>query len=206
MYWCRATRPAAPTEEFVIGNVIVIELVTLDGVVEDPDGSAATPGGGWAFRHGPEPVAGDKFELGSALDTGVMLLGRTTWELFATIWPGRTDEFATRLNTIPKLVASRSLGDAGKWQNSAVIEGDLIPTVRRHAATRDVIVTGSISVAHTLAEHGLVDEYRLMVFPTVLGSGRRLFTDRPTELRLDTVERKGSAALMYYRRLTPESR
>jgi dihydrofolate reductase len=179
-------------------NLIVIEFVTLDGVVEDPDGSGATPGGGWAFRHGPEAVAGDKFQLGPLLDTGVLLLGRTTWELFAKLWPGRTDEFSTKMNAIPKLVASRTLTSVDGWQNSALVEGDLVTAVRE--ADRDVIVTGSISVVHALARQGLVDEYRLMVFPTVLGSGRRLFTDVPAELRLCSAEQKGNAALLRYRK------
>lgn len=179
-------------------NLIVIEFVTLDGVVEDPDGSGATPGGGWAFRHGPEAVAGDKFQLGPLLDTGVLLLGRTTWELFAKLWPGRTDEFSAKMNAIPKLVASRTLTSVDGWQNSSLVEGDVVTAVRE--ADRDVIVTGSISVVHTLARHGLVDEYRLMVFPTVLGTGRRLFADTTADLRLSSVERKGDAALLRYRK------
>ena len=77
-------------------SVIVIQFITLDGVVSDPDGSGGTPAGGWAFRHGPETVAGDKFRLGSTLDGGVMLLGRTTWQLFSRLWPGRDDPFAAR--------------------------------------------------------------------------------------------------------------
>ncbi|HEX6353851.1 dihydrofolate reductase family protein [Actinophytocola sp.] len=156
----------------------------------------------WAFRHGPEAVAGDKFGLGALLDTGVMLLGRRTWELFAKIWPGRADEFATKLNNMDKLVASRSLAHASGWQNSTVIDDDLVTAVRRRKARQDVIVTGSISVVHTLARHGLIDEYRLMVFPTVVGSGSRLFTGdtAPTDLRLSSIERKGAAALLWYRR------
>lgn len=179
-----------------MGNLTVIEFTTLDNVVEDPDGSGGTPGGGWAFRHGPEAVAGDKFGLGPLLDTGVLLLGRATWELFSKLWPGRTDEFSAKMNAIPKLVASRTLTSTDAWQNSTVIEDDLITTVR--GTDRDIIVTGSISVVHTLAEHGLVDEYRLMVFPTVLGSGQRLFTGDP-QLQLHAVEQKGAGALLRYR-------
>lgn len=89
-------------------SVIVIEFITLDGVVSDPDGSGRTPAGGWAFRHGPETVAGDKFRLGSVLDNRVMLLGRTTWQLFSQLWPGRDDPFSARMNAVPKLVATRS--------------------------------------------------------------------------------------------------
>src|SRR5262245_48982109 len=106
-----------------MGKVIVIEFVTLDGVVEDPDGSGGNPWGGWAFRHGPEAVAGDKFGLGELLDTGVMLLGRETWQLFSKLWPGRTDEFSQKMNGMSKLVASRSLSDVSDWANSTLLTG-----------------------------------------------------------------------------------
>jgi dihydrofolate reductase len=183
-----------------MGNVIVIEYVTLDGVVEDPDGSGGTPTGGWLFRHGPEPVTGDKFGMGPVLDTGVMLLGRTTWEIFAKIWPNQTDEFSTALNNIPKLVASRSLTSTDAWQNSSLIEDDVIGTVR--SKDRDVIVTGSLGIVRELAEHDLIDEYRLIVLPTVAGSGRRLFADGtpPVDLELASVEQKGAGVLLRYRR------
>jgi dihydrofolate reductase len=181
-----------------MNDVIVIQFTTLDGVVEDPDGSAGTPDGGWAFRHGPEAVAGDKFKLGALLDTGALLLGRGTWELFSKLWPTRTDEFSTRMNKAPKRVASRTLTDVGAWENSAVLTGDLTDEVRRLREERDVIVIGSTSVVHTLAERGLVDEYRLLVFPVVLGTGRTWFTG-PGDLHLVSAERNGAAALLRYR-------
>jgi dihydrofolate reductase len=183
-----------------MSNVIVIEFVTLDGVVEDPDGSGGTPTGGWMFRHGPEAVEGDKFGMGPALDTGVMLLGRTTWEIFAKIWPNRTDEFSTALNNIPKLVASRSLTSTDAWQNSSLIKDDVISTVRTE--DRDVIVTGSLGIVRELAEHDLIDEYRLIVFPTIVGTGRRLFADGtpPVDLELASVQQKGAGVLLRYRR------
>lgn len=183
-------------------SMIVIEFVTLDGVVEDPDGSGATPAGGWAFRFGPEAVAGDKFKLGTALETGVMLLGRRTWELFSRLWPTRTDPFSTAMNSIPKLVVSRSLTDTTAWSNSAVLDGDLFTEVPRVAADRDVIITGSLSVVRALAEHDLVDEYRLITFPTVVGSGQRLFADgvKPVNLELTSVEQLGAASLARYQR------
>ena len=78
-------------------SVIVIEFVSVDGVIQDPDGVEGTPQGGWAFRHGPEPVAGDKFRLGPLLDTATMLLGRTTWQKFADLWPNRSDDFYSRV-------------------------------------------------------------------------------------------------------------
>lgn len=156
-----------------MSKVVVSEFVSLDGVVEDPDGSGGTPYGGWAFRH-PEVVAGDKFQLGTLLDTGVMLVGRRTWQLFSGLFPSRTDPFSTALNRIEKLVPSRSLTDVSAWPNSTLLAEDPVEEVRRRLRTQDVLVVGSASVVPLLAANDLVDEYRLMVFPVVLGSGRRL--------------------------------
>ncbi len=183
-----------------MNRITVIQFITLDGVVEDPDGSAGTPGGGWAFRYGPEAVAGDKFKLGVRLDTGALLLGRGTWQLFAKIWPGRSDEFSAKMNTAPKWVVSRTLTDVSAWHNSRVMGGELATETQRLRRERDVIVIGSTSVVHTLMEHDLVDEYRLLIFPTVLGQGRRLFTSPggAADLRLVSAEPSGAAALLCY--------
>jgi dihydrofolate reductase len=153
-------------------SVIVIEFITVDGFTSDPDGSGGTSTGGWAFRHGPETIAGDKFQLGSVLDDGVLLLGRKTWQLFSQIWPGRDNPFAARMNAVPKLVASRTLTDASAWGISLVVD-DAIDAVKREP--RDVIVAGSISIVQRLISADLVDEYRLLTFPTILGAGERLF-------------------------------
>lgn len=179
-------------------SVIVIEFITLDGIVSDPDGSGGTPAGGWAFRHGREAVAGDKFRLGSTLDDGVMLLGRATWQLFSRLWPGRDDPFSARMNAVPKLVASRTLTDASAWANSQVIDGELIDTVKREQ--RDVIVPGSLSVVRALMAQGMVDEYRLLSFPTVLGTGERLFPAGGPPRYLDclSAERCGATVLTRY--------
>ncbi|POX45893.1 dihydrofolate reductase family protein [Streptomyces sp. Ru72] len=181
-------------------SVIVIEFVSLDGIVSDPDGSGGTPGGGWAFRHGPGTVAGDKFRLGSALDDGVLLLGRTTWQLFSRIWPGRDDPFARRMNAVPKLVVSRSLTSTSAWENSRVVDGSLIDAVKREE--RDVIIAGSVSVVRALMAGELIDEYRLLTFPTVLGTGQRLFPDGGPRVDLEcrSAERAGAAVLVRYRR------
>jgi dihydrofolate reductase len=178
-------------------SVIVIEFITLDGIVSDP-GDAAK--GGWAFRHGPGTAAGDKFQLGSTLDNGVLLLGRTTWEVFSRIWPTRTDPFSTRMNAVPKLVVSRSLIDASAWANSEVIDGDHIEAVKREQ--RDVVVTGSLSVVRTLMAADLIDEYRLLTFPTILGTGERLFPAdcRPAYLECRSAEQIGAAVLARYTR------
>jgi dihydrofolate reductase len=179
-------------------SIIVIEFITLDGIVSDPDGSAGTATGGWAFRHGPDTVAGDKFRLGSTLDDGVMLLGRTTWQLFSRLWPGREDPFSTRMNAVPKLVASNTLTDASAWANSQILDGDLIHAVEHER--RDVIVTGSLSVVHTLMAADLIDEYRLLTFPTILGTGQRLFPagGPPAYLECRSAERAGAAVLTRY--------
>jgi dihydrofolate reductase len=181
-------------------SVIVIEFITLDGIVSDPDGSQGTPAGGWAFRHGPETVAGDKFRLGSTLDEGVLLLGRATWQLFARLWPGRGDPFSARMNAVPKLVATRTLADTSAWANSQLITGDLIATVKREP--RDVIITGSLSVVRALMAEDLIDEYRLLSFPTILGTGERLFPAGrpPVYLECRTAEQAGAAVLAQYRR------
>jgi len=180
-----------------MGTLIVIEFVTLDGVVDDPDGSQGTPDGGWAFRFGPEAVAGDKFALGEVLETATLLLGRGTWELFSRLWPPRTDPFSTALNAMPKLVASRTLADVGAWQNSTVLAGDLVTEAKKLREERDVVVTGSHDVVVQLAEADLVDQYRTLVFPVVLGHGRRLFS-RPLDLRLVSVEPAGQAVRMVH--------
>jgi dihydrofolate reductase len=181
-------------------SVIVIEFITLDGIVSDPDGSQGTPAGGWAFRHGPETVAGDKFRLGSTLDEGVLLLGRATWQLFSRLWPGRDDPFSARMNAVPKLVATRTLTDTSAWANSQVIAGDLIAAVKREP--RDVIITGSLSVVHALMAEDLIDEYRLLTFPTILGTGERLFPagSPPVYLECLSAEQAGAAVLTRYRR------
>jgi dihydrofolate reductase len=183
-----------------IVSVIVIEFITLDGIVTDPDGSGGTPAGGWAFRHGPEAVVGDKFRLGSVLDEGVLLLGRKTWELFSRIWPGRGDPFSARMNAVPKLVATRTLTSTSAWANSQSIDGGIIDAVKRER--RDVIITGSLSIVHELMGSDLIDEYRLLTFPTILGTGGRLFPagGPPVDLELVSAGQAGAAVLARYRR------
>ena len=185
-----------------MSRLIVIEFISLDGVTHDPDGSDGSPLGGWAFRYGPEAVAGDKFALGEVLDTGTMLLGRRTWQLFAGIWPGRDDPFSAKMNAMPKLVVSRSLEHAAEWQNSTVLQGDLVTEVQKRKQTHDIVITGSASVVRTLMAHDLVDEYRLLVFPLVLGTGTRLFPDGtpPVNLALVSAETSGAAVRIIYTR------
>jgi dihydrofolate reductase len=188
-----------------MSRVIVIEFVSLDGVMHDPDGSEGSKQGGWAFRYGRETIAGDKFVLGEVLDTGAMLIGRRTWQLFAKIWPTRDDEFSAKMNAIPKLVVSRSLEQADAWQNSAVLAGDLVTEVEKRKQARDIVVVGSASVVRTLAAHDLVDEYRLLIFPLVLGEGTRLFPEGapPVNLALTSAQTTGPAVRLIYTRPDP---
>ena len=184
-----------------MGRVIVIEFVSIDGVMEDPDGRGGFDRGGWAFRYGAEAVAGDKFKLGELFDTGALLFGRQTWQQFSRLWPLRDDAFSAKMNAIPKLVASRTLTRVNEWQNSQLLHGDLVAEVVERKATQDLIVVGSASVAQTLIAHDLVDEFRLKVFPLVIGTGTRLFEDgTPVELELISTEQSGAAALLTYQR------
>jgi len=183
-------------------RTIVIAFSTLDGFIQDPDGRGGTPNGGWMFRHGPEAVTGDKFRLGPLFASGVLLLGRKTWQLFAGIWPNRTDDFSKSMNRIPKLVASRTEVDFRSWENSSRIEGELFEAIEAQKATRDVIITGSASVVHELIQRDRVDEYRILVLPTILGAGTRLFENgvAPRDLQLVSVEKSGAGALLRYER------
>jgi dihydrofolate reductase len=179
-------------------SITVMAFITLDGVVTDPDGRAGTPFGGWAFRHGPQAVAGDKFRMGRTLDDGVLLLGRKTWQLFSQLWPARDDPFSAKMNAVPKLVASRTLTDTSAWANSQVIEGDVVDAARREQ--RDIMITGSLTVVHALMAENLIDEYRLLTFPTVAGSGDRLFpaAGKPVYLDCVSAEQAGPAVLARY--------
>jgi dihydrofolate reductase len=161
----------------MMGKLIVTEFITLDGVIEDPGGSENLDRGGWAFQfeRGEE---GDKFKLDETLDAQVQLLGRVTYEGFAAAWPSRTDEvgFADKMNTMPKYVVSSTLKDL-TWDNSTLIAGDVAGEVAKlkEQVVGDILVHGSATLVQSLVEHDLVDELRLMVFPTVLGGGKRLF-------------------------------
>jgi dihydrofolate reductase len=181
-------------------SVIVISFVTLDGVVADPDGSGGTEHGGWMFRFGREAIDGDKFQIGRILDEGAMLLGRGTWQQFSRLWPAREGEFAGRMNTAVKLVASRKKVDVSAWSNSNLIGGDVVEAVK--SEQRDLVVLGSVSIVRQLAAADLVDEYRLITVPTVVGAGERLFADDAAYAEFECVagELTGPLALACYRR------
>jgi dihydrofolate reductase len=166
-------------------KLIVTEFVTLDGVMEAPGGEPTHPHTGWVFDYiGDEQ---NQFKLQEILEADAHLLGRVTYESFAGAWPQRTGEFAEKMNSMPKYVVTTTL-DELEWNNSTPINGNVAEEVRKLKEQDDgpILVAGSRTLVHTLMEHDLIDEYRLMVFPVVLGSGKRLFGDRSdaTALRL----------------------
>jgi dihydrofolate reductase len=185
-----------------MNRVIVVEFVSLDGVTHDPDGSDGSAQGGWAFRYGREAVTGDPFGLGELLDAGALLLGRRTWQQFTKIWPGRDDPFSAKMNAMPKLVASRSLEHVDEWQNSTVLEDDLAAEVRKRKRAQEIVVMGSASVVSTLMANDLVDEYRLLVFPLVLGEGTRMFPEGTgqADLALVSAQTSGPTVRLIYER------
>ena len=158
-----------------MGRIVVTEFASLDGVVEDPGGSENFKHGGWSFEidRGEE---GNKFKLDEALEADALLLGRVTYEGFADAWPSREGEFADKFNSMPKYVVSSTLKDQ-EWTNSTVLDGDLVEEVSKLKEEQDgnIVVHGSAQLVQSLLDHDLVDELRLMVFPVVLGTGKRLF-------------------------------
>jgi dihydrofolate reductase len=184
-----------------MGRIVVTEFVSLDGVVEDPGGSEDFKYGGWSFEfdRGEE---GDKFKLDEALEADALLLGRVTYEGFAAAWPSRDGEFADKFNNMPKYVVSSTLENPD-WSNSTVLKGDVAEEVAglRQRIDGDIVVHGSAKLVQTLLDDGLVDELRLMVFPVVLGAGKRLFGDTSDKARLRLTDSKivgdGVAILVY---------
>ncbi len=187
-------------------RLVVSEFVTLDGVMEDPGGAEGFDRGGWAFRfdRGPE---GDRFKLDELMAGDALLLGRRTYEGFAKAWPSRTDDagFADKMNSMPKYVVSETLQDPD-WNNSTVIRGDVAGQVAKLKEQRggDILVAGSGQLARTLLQEDLVDELRLMVFPVVLGSGKRLFEDGLDQTSLRLVDARPVGAGVLILRYRPE--
>jgi dihydrofolate reductase len=187
-----------------MGQVVVTEFITLDGVIEDPGGSEGFERGGWAFAF-DRGAEGDRFKLDELGTADAQLLGRRTYEGFAAAWPERTDEagFADRMNSMPKFVVSSTLTDP-TWANTTVIHGGLAAEVGKLCAQfeRDILVAGSAQLVQSLLQEGLVDELRLMVFPVVLGRGRRLFLDdaQRNDFELAETRQTGSVAILTLRK------
>jgi dihydrofolate reductase len=158
-----------------MGRIVVTEFVSLDGVMEAPGGGENYKHQGWTFQidRGAE---GDQFKMQEIREADAQLLGRVTYQGFAAAWPKVEGEFADKMNNMPKYVVSSTLNE-GEWNNTTMLGGDVVEEVEK--LKRDVggviLVAGSARLVQTLIEHGLVDELRLMVFPVLLGSGKRLF-------------------------------
>jgi dihydrofolate reductase len=184
-----------------MGRIVVTEFVSLDGVMEDPGGAEDYRHGGWTFKF-DRGADGDKFKLDEAMAAEALLLGRTTYEGFAAAWPSMQGEFADKFNNMPKYVVSSTLSEPA-WMNTTVLAGDVVTEVAKlkDSLAGEISVHGSAQLAQTLLEHSLVDELRLMVFPVVLGSGKRLFAagEEKQTLRLSSSKTVGDGiAILIY--------
>ena len=189
-----------------MGKIIISENISLDGVVQDPTGEEGFRLGGWFGQFGGKDIEEwAKVALDEALRAEALLLGRRSDEWFAARWPSRDGEWADRLNSLPKYVVSSTL-DQAKWANSTVLKGDVVTEVSklRQELDGDIVVYGSTRLVHTLMEHDLVDELRLTVYPVVLGSGERLFSETSDKIpmRLISTQTVGDGlALLTYERV-----
>ena len=186
-----------------MGRIVVTEFISLDGVIEAPGGGEDYKYGGWTFEidRGDE---GNRFKLDETMSSAALLLGRRTYEGFAAAWPERDGEFADKFNTMPKYVVSSTLRDP-EWTNSTVLSGDVVDEITKLKQEQDgdIVVHGSAQLVQSLIENDLVDELRLMVFPVVLGTGKRLFGETTGKKRLrlssSTVVGDGVAIQVYTR-------
>jgi dihydrofolate reductase len=184
-----------------MGRIVATEFVSLDGVMEDPGGSEDYRYRGWSFefKRGEE---GDQFKLDETMASDALLLGRVTFEGFADSWPGREGEFADKFNNMPKYVVSSTIENP-EWTNSTVIKGDISEEVSRLKERHegDIVVHGSAQLVQALLDNDLVDELRLMVFPVLLGTGKRIFGETSDKKPLRLVDSKtvgdGVAILVY---------
>lgn len=174
-----------------MGKIVITTNVTLDGVVQDPDGQEGFRHGGWFGQSGGKDLeAWARLETGEALGAEALLLGRRSEEWFAARWNDRSGEWADKLNSMPKYVVSSTL-EHPRWSNSVVLKGDVVDEVSKlkRELGGDILVYASYQLARTLFEHDLVDELRLVVFPVLLGTGERLFgetSDKKPMRLLDT--------------------
>ena len=173
-----------------MGKVVVSEFISVDGVIEDPGGAEGFERGGWAFKF-DQGEDGQQFKFDELMAAESLLLGRVTYQGFAAAWPTMegTGEFGERMNGMPKHVASATLTEL-EWSNSRLLGSDVVASVAdlRAAPGGDVLVAGSAQLAQALAANGLVDEYRLMMFPILLGAGKRLFGDAGAPVELEKVD------------------
>jgi dihydrofolate reductase len=168
-------------------KLIVSEFMTLDGVIEAPGGEPTHPHTGWVFDFmGKEQ---EQYKLDEVREAEALLLGRVTYEGFSEAWPPRSGAFADKMNSMPKFVASTTLRDP-EWENTTVLDGDVAAQVAELKQEGDgpILIAGSCTLVQSLMPHGLIDEYRLMIFPVVLGSGKRLFPETPDKTQLELAD------------------
>ncbi len=179
-------------------RVVVSEFVSIDGVMEDPGGAEDFDRGGWAFKFA-RGAEGDKFKLDEVMESDALLLGRVTYEGFAEAWPGRTDEvgFADKMNEMAKFVVSSTL-DRPEWNNSTVLGPNAAEEVAKlkEQPGGDILVAGSCQLVQALSQADLIDEYRLMIFPIILGAGKRLFAEGADTKALRLTESKPAGETM----------
>jgi dihydrofolate reductase len=186
-----------------MGKIVISTNVSLDGVVQDPDGGEGFRLGGWFVQDGGKDLEEwGKVEYAEALSTAALLLGRRSDEWFAARWASKPGEWADRLNSLPKYVVSSTLEEP-RWTNATVLKGDVVDEVTRlkQELDGDIVVYASYQLGRTLMEHDLVDELRLFVFPVVLGAGERLFGEtsgrKPIRLAGSRTVGDGLAFLTY---------
>jgi dihydrofolate reductase len=174
-----------------MGKIILSEFLTLDGVMEGPGNEEHFHRDKWSFQFPSKE--GLKFAFDQLMASDALLLGRVTYEGFAKAWPSMKDEwgFADKMNSMPKFVVSATLKETG-WNNSRVIKENVAEEVAKlkRQTERDILVYGSADLVHSLMRYDLIDEYRLMVFPIILGTGKRLFGDGSDTTVLRLVEAK----------------
>jgi dihydrofolate reductase len=185
-----------------MARIVVTEFVSLDGVMEGPGGDDNFVRGAWTFEI--ERGEGDQFKMDETRKSNALLLGRRTYEGFAAAWPSRDGEFADKFNSMPKYVVSSTLEDPD-WSNTTVLSGDAAEEVAklREREEGEIVVHGSAQLVQTLIENNLVDELRLMVYPVVLGTGKRLFGETSDKVRLRLTDSRtvgDGVAIMIYER------
>jgi dihydrofolate reductase len=182
-----------------VGRIVVTEFISVDGVIEDPGGSEGFEHGGWALDLGDD---GGQFKFQETMGSEAMLLGRKTYDHFAQVWPSQEGPYADKFNSVPKYVVSSTLTDPS-WSNTTVLGGDLAQEVAgvRQGHDGEVVVHGSAQLVQALVANDLVDELRLMVFPLLLGSGKRLFgdSDKRTLQLAESKTLGGGVTILTYR-------
>ena len=175
-----------------MGKTVVSEFVSLDGVLEDPGGAEGTKHGGWAFPYGSHEQ--QQFKAEELVKADTLLLGRRTYQGFAAAWPTMegTGAYGEKMNNMPKYVVSTTLSDAEATWNATFLKGDLAKELAniKQGVNQDILIFGSGQLVHALVAQNLIDEYRLMVFPVVLGDGKRIFPEGGEKTTLRLVESK----------------